>query len=73
MGPFGSCAEVYTEAGLCIVPCGGEHGKQPLINFKHLRRPWKAQSLAPLLKRHHDANVGILTGPSNLTDRKSVV
>ena len=64
--PFADQALAYRLAGLPIVPCGRESGKQPLIKYRHL-----TEKLPPIdavrrwAQRNPSANVGLATGPAS--------
>ena len=64
---FGEYAGAIALKGLCVVPCGGEDGKRPLIvGWSRPRRRRSHHQLVGLLSRFQWANVGIACGPSNL-------
>jgi hypothetical protein len=61
-GPFASAAQELAEAGLAVIPCGGEKGKTPKIKTKTLRYRPNAESIGKMAQRYGNANVGVLTG-----------
>ena len=66
-GPFGRAAQDYAAAGVAIIPCGGEDGKQPLVKWRQFKRLPGPRTLDRWRTRFANANVGILTGLSRLT------
>ncbi len=61
-GPFASAAKELAEAGLVVIPCGGEKGKTPKIKTKALRYRPTAETIKGWAERYDNANVGVLTG-----------
>ena len=61
-GPFASAAQELAEAGLAVIPCGGEKGKTPKIKTKALRYRPTAETIKGWAERYDNANVGVLTG-----------
>ena len=61
-GPFASAAQELAEAGLAVIPCGGEKGKTPAIKTKALRYRPSAETIKGWAGRYDNANVGVLTG-----------
>jgi len=66
--PFADAALDLYEAGLAVIPLGGDDGKVPLVarwdRWEH--RPGR-QFLEQLADKHPTANVGIVTGLSGIT------
>ena len=66
-GAFAGAERSYREFDIAVIPCGGEDGKRPLVKWKCLRKMPQPQTLDNWSARFTDANIGILTEPSNLT------
>jgi Bifunctional DNA primase/polymerase, N-terminal/Primase C terminal 1 (PriCT-1) len=66
--PYGDAALDLHAWGLCPVPCGGPHGKSNVLRAHH---KWKyglsRKPVEQFAAKHADANVGIVTGWSNVT------
>lgn len=65
LGPFGSAALAYWNAGLAVLPCGGSDGKTPLVKAWH--RPKGRKTIEAWARRFPMANIGIVPEHSNLT------
>lgn len=66
-GAFEAAGPALHEKGLAVIPTGGADGKTPLVNGWG---QWKRQSRKTVelfASKFPDANIGILTGPSQLT------
>jgi hypothetical protein len=61
--PFADAALELHGHGLAPIPLGGDDGKKPLVKYRRYSR----RSLEQLIRRHPTANVGILTGLSEVT------
>jgi hypothetical protein len=68
-GPFGREAFKAWQYGLAVLPCGGEDGKRPLIKWKGITGPQPEHQINASVSQpsFKSANLGIITGASNLT------
>jgi hypothetical protein len=64
MTGFASMAETYVRHGMAVIPCTG---KRPLVRWQKMSQKTTARLLPRWREDHADANVGLLTGQSNLT------
>lgn len=65
IGPFGSAALAYFDAGLAVLPCGQSDGKTPLVKAWQRRKGRK--TVEELVRRFPMANIGIVPEHSNMT------
>jgi hypothetical protein len=65
IGPFGSAALAYFDAGLVVFPCGGTDGKTPLV--KAWQRRKSRTTIEKWARRFPMENIGIVPEHSNLT------
>jgi hypothetical protein len=68
-GPFGREAFKAWQYGLAVLPCGGEDGKRPMIKWKGITGPQPEHQINASVSQpsFKSANLGIITGASNLT------
>jgi Bifunctional DNA primase/polymerase, N-terminal/Primase C terminal 1 (PriCT-1) len=69
LGPFASHALRLWASDVCPIPCGGDDGKQPLVKWHNIKRRLSRETIRSWSadRRFEDANLGVLTGVSNLT------
>jgi hypothetical protein len=65
IGPFGSVALAYCDAGLAVLPCGGSDGKTPRVKAWQTRK--SRATIEKWARRFHGENIGIVPEHSNLT------
>lgn len=66
--PFGEAAAELAERGLAVIPCGGSDGKVPVVRgFHRWRGPPSRDAIKRMAARYPGANLGVLTGLSQLT------
>src|SRR4051794_23544353 len=65
--PFALAALDLCRAGLAVLPVGGDDGKQPLVAWGKWRKRPGRNFMEKLAQRYVGANVGIITGLSDLT------
>ena len=65
--PFANAVLTLRDHGLAPIPLGGDDGKVPLVLYRNWKRPPGRQFLERLAGAHPTANVGVLTGLSELT------
>ena len=66
-GPFAAVALELHKHGLVPIPLGGDEGNKPQVRFATLKRSPSRQTLEKWARQHGQANIGVLTGLSNLT------
>ena len=65
--PFADVAQDLRGRGLAPIPLGGDDGKVPLVKWRNLRWRHSRETLGRFVDNHPTANVGVLTGLSNVT------
>jgi len=66
LAPFASTAAELARHGLTPIPVGGEDGKKPLVKWPRRRLAPDSPAIKQWKENFADANVGILTKPSNV-------
>jgi hypothetical protein len=66
-GPFGAEAVALADCGLAVMPVGGKDGKQPLVKWANLKRPFGPRTLRKLADIHGSANIGVICGLSQVS------
>jgi hypothetical protein len=67
MGAFAAAALSLAAAGLGVMPLGGADGKVPLVKWRRWKRRPGPAFIRSLIKRHTDANIGVICGLSCVT------
>ena len=65
MGAFSDAAFNYCDLGLAPTPTGGSDGKRPMLEGYN-RHPLNLGNVSKIIQKFGDANVGLLTGASDL-------
>lgn len=66
VGPFGSSAVQFAEAGCAVLPCGGVDGKRPLVkNWNKWSRPTSHGGVDRFREKFSAENIGLVCGPAS--------